>query len=46
MNTIGWLGIYDDVDALHVKIDNINDMLVGFCFIRSIDGLRLAPCAA
>jgi hypothetical protein len=21
MNTIGWLGIYDDVDVLHVKID-------------------------
>jgi hypothetical protein len=37
MNIIRWLGIYDDVDALHVKIDNINDMLVRFCFIRSID---------
>jgi hypothetical protein len=26
-----------DVDNLHVKIDNLNDPLVGFCFIRSID---------
>jgi hypothetical protein len=26
-----------DVDSLHVKIDNLNDPLVGFCFIRSID---------
>jgi hypothetical protein len=25
----------DDVASLHVKIDNINDLLVGFCFIRS-----------
>jgi hypothetical protein len=29
--------IVDDVDSLHVKIDNLNDLLVGFCFIRSID---------
>jgi hypothetical protein len=35
--TIGWLWLYDDVDRLHVKIDNLNDHLVGFCFIRSID---------
>jgi hypothetical protein len=26
-----------DVDSLHVEIDNLNDPLVGFCFIRSID---------
>jgi hypothetical protein len=26
-----------DVDSLHVEIDNLNDLLVGFCFIRSID---------
>jgi hypothetical protein len=25
------------VDMLHVEIDNLNDLLVGFCFIRSID---------
>jgi hypothetical protein len=35
--TDGWLGIYDDVDALHVKVDNLNDLLVGFCFIKGID---------
>jgi hypothetical protein len=29
--------IVGDVDSLHVKIDNLNDSLVGFCFIRSID---------
>jgi hypothetical protein len=29
-----WLAnIVDDVDNLHVKIDNLNDLLVGFCFI-------------
>jgi hypothetical protein len=28
-----------DVDSLHVEIDNLNDPLVGFCFIRSIDVL-------
>jgi hypothetical protein len=37
MITIGWFRICDDVDILHVKIDNLNDSLVGFCFIRSID---------
>ena len=26
-----------DVDRLHVKIDNLNDLLVGFCLIRDID---------
>jgi hypothetical protein len=26
-----------DVDSLHVEIDNLNDLLVGFCFIKSID---------
>jgi hypothetical protein len=31
------LWIHDDVDRLHVKIDNLNEFLVGFCFIRSID---------
>jgi hypothetical protein len=28
------------VDGLHVEIDNINDLLMGFCFIRSIDYLE------
>jgi hypothetical protein len=37
MITMGWLRICDDVDRLHVKIDNLNDSLVGFCFITSID---------
>jgi hypothetical protein len=33
-----WLAnIVGDVDSLHVEIDNLNDPLVGFCFIRSID---------
>jgi hypothetical protein len=27
----------DDVDSLHVEIDNLNDLLVRFCFIRDID---------
>jgi hypothetical protein len=27
----------DDVDSLHVEIDNLNDPLVRFCFIRDID---------
>jgi hypothetical protein len=27
----------DDVDSLHVEIDNLNNPLVGFCFIISID---------
>jgi hypothetical protein len=31
--------IEDDVDSLHVEIDNLNNLLVGFCFIRSIDYL-------
>jgi hypothetical protein len=31
--------IVDDVDSLHVEIDNLNDLLIGFCFIRSIDML-------
>jgi hypothetical protein len=26
----------DDVDSLHVEIDNLNDPLVVFCFIRDI----------
>jgi hypothetical protein len=37
MITIRRLRICDDMDRLHVKIDNINDSLVRFCFIRSID---------
>jgi hypothetical protein len=27
----------DDVDRLHVEIDNLNNPLVGFCVIRDID---------
>jgi hypothetical protein len=27
----------DDVDNLHVEIDNLNDSLMEFCFIRDID---------
>jgi hypothetical protein len=27
----------DDVDSLHVEIDNLNEFLVRFCFIKSID---------
>jgi hypothetical protein len=30
-----WLS--GDVAIVHVKIDNLNDFVVGFCFIRSID---------
>jgi hypothetical protein len=30
----------DDVDSLHVKIDKLNDPLVGFCFIRDIDSVH------
>jgi hypothetical protein len=30
---------------LHVKIDNLNDSLVGFCFIRSIDRVGCHPKA-
>jgi hypothetical protein len=37
MNLIGRLSLVDDVTSLHVKIDNLNISLVGFCFIRSID---------
>jgi hypothetical protein len=37
--TIGRSWLTDDVDRLHVKIDNLNDSIVGFCFIRSIDSL-------
>jgi hypothetical protein len=33
-----WLAnIVGDVDSLHVEIDNLNNPLVEFCFIRSID---------
>jgi hypothetical protein len=33
-----WLAnIVGDVDSLHIEIVNLNDPLVGFCFIRSID---------
>jgi hypothetical protein len=35
------LWLCDDVDGLHVKIDNLNESLVGFCFIRSIDSQYL-----
>jgi hypothetical protein len=28
----------DDVGNFHVEIDNLNDLLVGLCFIRDIDG--------
>jgi hypothetical protein len=31
------VNIVDDVDGLHVKIDKLNDLLVNFYFIRSID---------
>jgi hypothetical protein len=31
------LWLCDDVDGLHVKIDYINNLLVEFCFIESID---------
>jgi hypothetical protein len=30
-----------DVDSLHVEIDNLNDLLVGFYFIRSIDRIQI-----
>jgi hypothetical protein len=37
-----WLAnIVSDVDSLHVKIDNLNDSLVRFCFIKSIDWITL-----
>jgi hypothetical protein len=33
-----WLAnMVGDVDSLHVEINNLNDPLMGFCFIRSID---------
>jgi hypothetical protein len=33
-----WLAnIMGDIDSLHVEIDNLNNPLVGFYFIRSID---------
>jgi hypothetical protein len=35
MNQIERLSFVDDVASLHVKIDNLNISLVGFCFIRS-----------
>jgi hypothetical protein len=39
-----WLAnIVGDVDSLHVEIDNLNDPLVGFCFIRSIDNHQEQP---
>jgi hypothetical protein len=41
MRIVG-LWLYNDVARLHVKIDNIIGSLVGFCFIRSIDSIRLA----
>jgi hypothetical protein len=31
------LWLCDDVDGLHVKINNLNDLLVRFYFIKSID---------
>jgi hypothetical protein len=34
---IGWLRLIGDVTRLHAKIDNLNDSLVGFCFIKNID---------
>jgi hypothetical protein len=38
-----WMAqIVDDVDVLHVEIDNLNDPLVGFIFVRYIDTLTHA----
>jgi hypothetical protein len=34
---IGWLRLVHDVARMHVKIDKLNDPLVGFCLIRDID---------
>jgi hypothetical protein len=34
---IRWSWLTDDVAILHVKIDKLNNILVGFYFIRSID---------
>jgi hypothetical protein len=42
INRIRRLRINDDVDRPHVKIDNLNDTLVEFFFIRSIDGTQQA----
>jgi hypothetical protein len=39
--TIGWLYLSDDVDVLHIKIDKLNNLLVGFSFIRNIDRYSL-----
>jgi hypothetical protein len=36
----GLASIVGNVDSLHVNIDNLNDPLVGFCFLRSIDSVR------
>jgi hypothetical protein len=30
----------DDMDSLHVEIDNLNNSLVGFCFTKDIDFRR------
>jgi hypothetical protein len=36
-----WLtNMVGDVDSLHVEIDNLNNPLVGFCFIRNIDIIK------
>jgi hypothetical protein len=35
--------IVGDMDSLHVEIDNLNNPLVGFCFIRSIDSSLCGP---
>ena len=34
---IGQLWLIGDVATLHVKIDNLNDLVVWFCLIRDID---------
>jgi hypothetical protein len=26
-----------DVDSLHIEIENLNNPLIGFCFIKNID---------
>jgi hypothetical protein len=28
--------MHDDADSLHVEIDNLNNLLVEFCFIKSM----------
>jgi hypothetical protein len=35
--------LHDDVASLHVKIDNFNNPLVRFCFIRNIDDYQVEP---